>query len=217
MATRGPLPEEGIWASGADVLKASTIFDAPFEKLRKWSEGQSLSARHLSEAPEAINKIAEHVFPPRQVNDPAVAVPAVHIEEFKIIVFQAQSINASSFIFCKRFDNSGLQIGIGIFVARPYLLRYEPFRIDGRGPVTYSSAGQSNFMQRSATIGEDQILEVITPSYLVGSADRGDIIQALFRPNGIRDENGDLLELNGDICHWLDMNVDGRVWAKESS
>lgn len=95
---------------------------------------------------------------------------------------------------------------IEVLVAKPYLLRRTPFDGLTRDGIeyTYSSASA-----RIADDGDEEN-QVIVPSYVAG-----DVIYAL---RGI--EDGVLLTVQsgddaGADLNWIDMNLDGREWAKQ--
>ena len=87
------------------------------------------------------------------------------------------------------------------WVAQPFKLRAVGSAVipTGEGTndtVTYSAYDWS-IQKRTATIAGQSIFELITPRYLVG-----DLIVAASVPN------------NGGASELLDLNVDGRAWAK---
>lgn len=198
----------------------------PFQTLREWDAGKPLSAEHLSEAPRAINKMAEHVFPPRQVKPEGVgAQSSAPIEAFKVFDVSGTSLNNANFILCKRMSSvtggEGYYTGDIIPVARPYLLRAYPYatsQID-RSHVSYSN-WQNFYTKRDATVsGPTTITEVITPSYWYGipTGRDVDLIMAVYMPNGVPNHTGGVLEFYDDPVLWLDLNVDARAWSKEFS
>lgn len=206
-------------------MTRANIFDGPFSKLREWSEGQDLSAKHLSEPPIAINKMLERVRPPR-----GITVPPVNTLPME--VFRVDNANlglgshSADVIRCKRMGESGELIGDPIYVAKPYLLRRQPFDLNGPDGEPLTRKGVDYFYfsasRRNATGPAGTISEVITPSYSSesGSSTTGqDQIVAMFMPNGVPGENnGTTITYPNaqDTIVWLDINVDGRAWAKEA-
>jgi len=104
-----------------------------------------------------------------------------------------------------------------IHVAKPYLLRHTPFHGKRRDGLDYNytsnvarTASKTTLGNPPTTVTENQ---VIVPKYVAG-----DVIYAIGRVFGPRDEFR--VSASGpDVVstRWLDMNVDGRFWAKASA
>jgi len=86
------------------------------------------------------------------------------------------------------------------YVAKPYLLRRSLASWNG---ITF--AYSSNF-EREATDGVDTEDQVIVPAYVP------DDILYIVRPYG----GTGTVDDGGNAIVWLDLNVDGRAWAKEA-
>ena len=91
-----------------------------------------------------------------------------------------------------------------IDIAKPWELRRDVF--DGR---TFSGIAYafSSMTRRSATKGTIQETQVIIPAYRVGGL--------IYAAKGLR--GGVDVRLAGKALEWLDLNADGRAWARESS
>ena len=84
-----------------------------------------------------------------------------------------------------------------ISVARPYLLRNS---LASRNGIGYTYTGTD---ARTADDGSDTEDQVVVPAYVAG-----DIIYAMSIPSG-----GTSVE----NAEWIDINVDGRAWAKAAA
>lgn len=83
-----------------------------------------------------------------------------------------------------------------INVAKPYLLRYTPFDGSSRNSISYSYNTNN---EREADTGSEVIIEVITPSYVLGDHI---IAGKVGNGTGVTDTT------------YLDLNNDSRTWAE---
>lgn len=103
-------------------------------------------------------------------------------------------------------------IGGTTHVAKPYLLRKTPWANgqtrDGKR-FTYTTNEERDSI--SVTDENDKEHQVITPSYK-----NGDVIYAMALVAG---RDAELKDADGLLVHtqWVDLNVDGRCWAKGSA
>lgn len=103
---------------------------------------------------------------------------------------------SGDFLVCRSL--SGTSSGTAdVNVARPYLLRRTIWSGATRNGVTYTYSGVQS---RDATTGGTAINEKVTPSYQAT-----DVITAISLPIGGIGNTG---------LMWVDMNFDGRSWAK---
>jgi len=123
----------------------------------------------------------------------------VALAQFKV------KTHTGDFLVCRLYDSAASGSGSGdsgtfdVWVAKPYLLRRSPFSGQTRNGVTYTYDSAS---ARSGTTGGTAQQEAITPSYQVD-----DIIYGFKNING---------EADVTDCHWVDVNCDGRSWAKKT-
>ena len=97
--------------------------------------------------------------------------------------------------------------GKSVDVAKPYLLRRTPFDGETRDGITYTYSSDSARQGDDGANTEDQ---VIVPSYVVN-----DIIFAVRNPvGGTGVDDGESPATN---ITYLDLNLDGRAWAKEDA
>lgn len=89
-------------------------------------------------------------------------------------------------------------------IAKPYLLRYTPFHTVAYNGITYTYSSATARQGDDGAATEDQI---IVPPYVVG-----DEIIAMAVDGADLNDNGTTL----DDVKWMDINVDGRAWAKEA-
>ncbi len=108
--------------------------------------------------------------------------------------------------------------GDEIKIAKPYKLRQNPFHgqtLDGKDYVYFNST-QRRVSLAGTDVGETQ---VVIPAYRIPPRDdRGDLIWAVeavtVMDYGLGGLNPPLVPEELD---WLDINVDGRAWAQEST
>ena len=93
-----------------------------------------------------------------------------------------------------------------IYVGKSWLLRRTPFDGETRNGITYT---YSSNIKRSANNGvDDPETQVVVSSYVVG-----DVIYAVTNVWGFTDIQAPTEPVT--TVKWLDLNVDGRAWAKE--
>ena len=113
--------------------------------------------------------------------------------------FRVKSVG-NDHITCRTWDGT-TEGDTDVKVAKPYLLRRTPFDGETRDGITctYSSA-----CERQASDGVDTEDQVIVDSYIAD-----DIIYAIRVIVGGTDTT-----VSDEDIMWLDLNVDGRYWAK---
>jgi hypothetical protein len=107
----------------------------PIREVRRWRRGNTLTAKHLNEPVDAINRISGGVRPPRQVSAGGRPVPngsTTKIQQFKVVSL------SSDVIVCKPYNSLTSTSGALVLVAKPYLLRQTPFDGLTRDGVTYT-------------------------------------------------------------------------------
>jgi len=116
--------------------------------------------------------------------------------------FRVQSVG-NDHITCHTWDGT-TEGTVDVKVAKPYLLRRTPFDGETRDGITYT---YSSAVEREADDGADTEDQVIVDSYI-----EDDIIYAIRRISGGTDVTVSTVDLQ-----WLDLNIDGRYWAKKAS
>lgn len=129
-----------------------------------------------------------------QVQPPHVQLGA--ILQFRIVTVQ------DDHLVCNTWDGTAAGSG-AVLIAKPYLLRRTPFHGKTRDGITYSYAAAQS---RTATLGADSENQVVVPNYVAG-----DVIYAA----DVASKGGAGVAVDGRTVRLLDMNVDGRAWAKE--
>jgi len=112
--------------------------------------------------------------------------------------FAVRSVQ-DDYLICQAWDG-GFLSGIDVQVAKPFLLKNSFFdgqTVDG---VSYTYLDVNT---REATDGTTTETQLVTPSYFLDAT-----IYA------VKDVIGGV-DLNGSGIEWLDLNVDGRAWAKQ--
>lgn len=168
--------------------------------LKLWRVDEPITARHLNEVIMAFNQLLTGNAGPRQLV--RANVPAVR--QFKVIT------EMEDYVTCNAFD--GVDSGDLVYnVAKPYLLRRTPFDGETRKSITYTYS--SNY-QRTADDGVDTESQIIVPSYTAG-----DIIYAVMGIAGSTSvwQDTSSAEPGRNKIFWVDLNVDGRCWAKVSA
>lgn len=175
----------------------------PVRELRRWRKGDTLKGTYLNEGVDAINRIIGGVKPPQQISAggrPSASGPgsSTKIQQFTI------SGVYSDYLVCNPYDGS-VDTTQTVIIAKPYLLRQTPFDGGSRNGVSYT---YTTSVSRSATDGSAVETQSVTPSYI-----GGDIIYA------VRNIAGKTATYNAqvEIIEWLDINADGRAWAKEAT
>lgn len=159
-------------------------------KLALWKPKEGISAAKLSKTNEAINRLLEGVPPPEQVLPERIAH---RIQRFKIV-----SILANHYV-CNPYDGVAAETSTSIKVARPVTHRNS---VTSRNGVAFS---YTTTQQRTATQGATTETQVLVPNLLVG-----DEIYAISNPIG-----GTGVTVGTELLEWLDMNFEGRAWAKQ--
>ena len=121
------------------------------------------------------------------------------------------------YLVCRVWNGTSLSLGNALInVAKPYLLRKTPFHDQARGDVSYYYTSHQSALFRRAThisgLWEDQ---QIVPSYReqgLGTA-LGDVLYAaeVGMPTGIFEPGTPPTPIT-----LLDLNVDGRAWARKN-
>lgn len=168
------------------------IRNHPSKQLPIWRPRQPVDHRKLNETNQAIESLLAAPARPQRL----FGARATQIAQFKISTIQGD------FLECVLSD--GVIDGEeAIAVARPYLLRTS---LLAHNSVTFS---YTTFTSRTADDGSSQEAQVIVPAYVVG-----DYIYAAYVLNGTpvnwAPETG---RETLDVA-WIDINVDGRAWAK---
>ena len=175
------------------------------EILPKWKRGDEITADRLNSLVNYVVQASRGINPPKQRGGRGDAVPSV--ARFKITAVHLD------YLECHTWD--GINEGeVPIYVARPVRLRAsETSRTFSGGTVTYSQPANpetATGLTRTATIGGTDEAQTVVPEYVVG-----DEIYAVQNMGG---GTGVTISSNGEKIPvlWLDMNIDGRAWAKSA-
>lgn len=124
------------------------------------------------------------------------------IDAYKLVTMAANHIT------CRPYTDTG-DATTPVPIAKPYYLRYSRSQVTVDTITinyTYDAIDSPN-AQRVASSGFATQKEIIIPRYKVG-----DIIYAVRFPEGLSATDDLALESN---THLLDLNVDGRAWARK--
>jgi hypothetical protein len=118
-------------------------------------------------------------------------------------VFRFKSMEAE-YLVCRATTDGSTDGGTDIYVAKPYKLRWSApnVTIDGQA-VTYANYDLTS-QKREATCQSVMAKEAITPRYVLN-----DLVWA--NQPGIT-----LVTVSGTGLIWMDLNRDGRAWAKKN-
>lgn len=166
----------------------------------RWRRGETITARKLNQGVDALRRLSHGVEAPRQIVEPG---EEDRVEARRFLVVEVRG----DYLVCRRAggDAAVETQDRSVYVAKPYLLRQTPFDGLSRGGISYAYTGTA---ARTAT-DEDENTEnqVIVPSYVVGD----EIVAA----RGITGGTGTFGGADSDVAlEWMDLNVDGRAWAK---
>jgi hypothetical protein len=159
----------------------------PIMQVARWNKGDPLSARKLNESVDAVNALSGGVRPPLQT---PFRGRALEVRQFKVTGM------AGDFIISRTWDGTDLGVA-DVKIAKPYLLRRTPFDGFARAGVSYVYVSDA---ARTATAGTESETQVVVPAYEVGDV----VYAAKGVAGGV-----------GVSAEWLDLNCDGRAWAKE--
>lgn len=161
----------------------------------KWRRRQPIEASKLNELRDAVRSLLPFAQPARQV--------AASGKEEVSEIAQMQIVGvAGDYLQCRKYSGTSAS-GPTVSVAKPYLLRKTPFNGASRNGISYSYTSD---VSRTASLSGETETQVVVPSYVVG-----DIIYAIKGVVG-----GVGVTLTAGTISWLDLNVDGRAWAKEA-
>lgn len=172
---------------------SETLTEQPQTRLRRWDKREPIRHEWLNQPVDFINQHLG-IKPPEQV------FAVERSDSIRHQQFQVVSVG-TDYLVCSRHNGTSAEAG-SVKVALPYLLRKTPFDGKTRNSIAYT---YSSVTQRTAGGSEAQL---ITPSYVAD-----DIIYAI---SGVTGGTG-VTDENSEPVTWLDLNLDGRAWAKESS
>lgn len=182
-------------------MTTRTDIGQPAVRLRRWVADSDVSAAHLNEAVDAVQRMVRVPTSAREVIRPDAA--AVQVQQFVVVS------EAGDYLRCRKLDGpSGVDVDGGIYyVAKPYLLRRSPFDgTAGRDSITFEYTSDS---ERTATNADDETEDqAIVPSYVAG-----DVVYGVLNVAGLSltITRADGAEFS---VRYLDMNADGRAWAQ---
>jgi len=112
--------------------------------------------------------------------------------------FKIKSVSSSDYLMCHSYD--GVTEGQeDVYVAKPWFLRGNlTWNGKSRLGVSYSATGPQVRIATKGTVSETQI---VIPHYAVD-----DIIYAANAETGVSTADGKAIT-------WIDLNIDGRMWA----
>lgn len=162
----------------------------PGESLPRWRPREPVAARKL----DIPNRVLERQQQPLA----SVGQRAPDAASLTIALFRYKSME-DDHVVCRTWDGTN-EGETDVKVAKPYLLRSSVTSRDG---ITYTYTDAEN---RTADNGSATETQVIVPSYVAD-----DLIFAARVARGVDVSVEDVPLL------WLDLNVDGRAWAKADS
>lgn len=177
--------------------------DSPAITLSPAVKGEPVTAAKWNEHVTAINTLRKGVHPPAQI------FPERKAGTVTVALFQVVSVQ-TDYLVCNPLDGAtGVASTDVVNVALPYLLRRTPFDGSTREGISYTYTSN---IQRTASDGSDTETQVIVPSYAAGDS--------IFAMRGVLRGTGAVLvdgNNNTTALDWIDMNFDGRAWAKDDS
>lgn len=176
--------------------EAKSVFDldrTELAKLARWQPGETITAQKLNEPPDRLNELAGGVRPPTQLGRDTLAADVAAGVHTKRLRFKSHG--GDDYLTCVEWD--GTTEGNTVYVAKPYTLRAS---LAERADITYA---YTNAALRLASDNGNSEWEVINPAYEVDDA-----LWAIGAETGAVGPADEALS-------WLDMNTDGRAWAKQ--
>jgi len=180
------------------------------DRLPGFARNEQLGAGKLNRWVDKTNQNSQQLRPPSQVMPPKSSAGAV-VQMFSIRYVY------SDYLWCFTWDgeNRGEE---GIAVLKPWLLRESPFDngVERLG-ITYEYSGFPQLQTRVATRTSDSETEdqIVVPFYRAHlNADEADIIFAI---SGVLGGLDDDVQAAAAEATWLDLNTDGRMWAKATT
>lgn len=169
-------------------------------------------AAKLSKMARAVNRNSAVLGPPSQVD--RLIIPQVRM--FKLDL-SGQFDDGWDYVTGHTWD--GTTTGKeDVLILKPWFLRGtywdelgDPGKDPARNDITYTQDGDQD--RTAHKDGEDDESQKIIPSYITGDvifAIRG--IYGGFDVSGVHDEPG--VGMHPEESKWMDLNVDGRMWAK---
>lgn len=162
------------------------------------AKGERIFANGQNRVIEAVNRLSRGVAPPQQVFSGDKRPVPIGVRQFKLVSVQ------TDYLVCNEWD--GTTQGDGEYkIALPWMLRQTPFDGQTRNGITYTYASAS---ERTADDGSNTETQVIVPSYVAG-----DVIYGMKEIRGGTDTEDEA----GDTVGWLDLNIDARAWARQTT
>jgi len=181
----------------------SIRLNSPMAPLKGWRKQDPLLAKHLDESPKAINRILESVQLPEQVTSPGVQT-FTQMRQFRIVSIKGD------YLFAEPFNGVSTEGGL-IKIAKPFLLRRTPFDgTVGRNGFTFVYTTDTERVSTKTSDSTTEI-QVIVPSYVVK-----DVIFCIKNIDGGTGVTAVVANEPSVPVIWIDMNLDGRFWAKKT-
>ena len=180
-------------------LEDRPALNDPTRRPTPWRRGDPLTAKHLDEAPDAIRRIMGGVRRPRQV----FAEPRSDTQQIR----QMEVVGVEGdYLICvaKNGSSAAAYDAARYTVAKPYLLRRTPFDGYTRNAISYTYTSAT--ARTAVDADEDTETQEVVPAYVAG-----DVIYAtrdVVGGTGVTSRDGTT------TVTWLDLNVDGRAWAR---
>ena len=162
-------------------------------QIPQWKKGDPLSAVNLNRTVDELNRRSSGVEPPKQMKPEAGIV----VRQFRILPGGV----GDDHLVCEAFDGTSAS-GSAVLIAKSYMLRKTPFHNLSRAGVSYV---YTDPVTRTATLNQDVETQVIVPDYRAF-----DVIFACRNMLG-----GSGVTVSDSKVLWVDMNFDGRAWAKQ--
>lgn len=170
------------------------------ETIRRWGRKERISADKLNQVVDAVNRLTLGVAPPRQkASDSKLSAGAP-------VRYQIAEIHGD-YLMCRRLSGN-VAAGELIAIAKSPKLRRTPFDGETENDIEYT---YTTDIKRTADDGSGTEEQVVVPAYYAG-----DEILAVNIDTGITDADGEE-GVTGTLITWLDLNIDGRAWAKSAT
>lgn len=165
---------------------------------KRVSPGSELSASAYNLIVDNVIRNKTGIDQPKQSKFFRINSTLPEIRQFKVVSEHGDYLKANP------YDGAESNTDVEILIAKPYLLRQS---LASRNSLTFTYSSNT----RTADDGSETEDQVVVPSYVVG-----DVIYAMRNVQGGTSVNISINGIDKKVV-WLDLNIDGRAWAKEAT
>jgi len=166
----------------------------------------------LSALRQPLNRLVETANSTVPAPGPAATGQRLPTQLHRIVQMRVLQVGGD-WLLCEEWD--GVTAGARHYVAKPYKLRRTPFESRRINGLEYSyTTDTERVADGDPWDGSNQETQVVVPAWAVAdgaSGYGGDLIYAVDDPAG----GTAVTDPDSNPVTWLDLNLDGRAWAKK--